>query len=203
MREILAVMFPDLSVEIRDRLDHYFQLVLKWNRRISLTTITEPRQFASRHLGEAVFAEKLLLGDLRELWDIGTGVGVPGIPFAILRPGLTIKLVESNRKKAIFLEEVSEELGLDRVTVVNQRFEAIESVPDGICLTARAVEKMTRVVVELIEKGFAARQILIFGGSGIEAGLRSSAENWEVAARRLPDSTDTSIFSLVPRGTMS
>src|SRR5882762_9810000 len=100
----------DLEV---DRFLHFYYLVLKWNNRLHLTTITQPLPFAQRHLCESVFAEDYLLPTIQKVWDIGSGVGIPGIPFSIIRPDLIITLVEANKKKAIFLKEVITSLQLN------------------------------------------------------------------------------------------
>ncbi|MGB3635839.1 MAG: 16S rRNA (guanine(527)-N(7))-methyltransferase RsmG, partial [Rubrobacteraceae bacterium] len=61
----------------------------------------------------------------RELVDIGSGGGLPGIPLKIVRPDLALTLVEATGKKARFLEQVVGELTLDGTEVVNERAETL------------------------------------------------------------------------------
>ncbi len=145
------------------QLSHYYELVLKWNRRIHLTTITEPQEFVGRHILESAFAESHLLDSITMIWDLGTGLGVPGIPLAIFRPEITVNLVDANRAKAIFLEEVVSELNLINLKVVCARIESLGELPEDACLTARAVERMERMLSEMLRIGARCDQMLIFG----------------------------------------
>ena len=152
---------PLLSSEI-DLFVNYYRLVLKWNPLLHLTTLTSPADFALRHLGEALIAEENLVDSIAEFWDIGSGAGIPGLPVAIRRPDLIVRLIESNRRKAIFLDETAALLGLSRVKVVNERFSML-TPPGGVCLSARAVERMESIVGEILDHKDVFRQILLFG----------------------------------------
>src|ERR1044071_3066172 len=85
---------PFSESEIRSLL-LYFELVLKWNPRLHLTTLVDPQQFFQFHILESDFAASLLLPSVTRLWDLGSGLGIPGIPIAILRPDLPVHLVEA------------------------------------------------------------------------------------------------------------
>ncbi|MBO0799256.1 MAG: class I SAM-dependent methyltransferase [Blastocatellia bacterium] len=156
-------------------LSNYYDLVLKWNPRLHLTTVTDPLEFARRHLGEAEFAAGRILESIEEVWDLGTGLGIPGIPIAILRPDLRVKLVESNRAKAIFLEETISELELDKAEVIRGRIDSLAELPEAACATIRAVERMERVLVDVLRIGSRCKQILVFGNPEIESLLKSLA----------------------------
>jgi 16S rRNA (guanine527-N7)-methyltransferase len=154
-------------------LSRYFDLVLKWNTRLHLTTLTRPGEFVERHICEAEFAAEKILDPIGEVWDMGTGLGIPGIPIAIFRPDLEVKLVESNRAKAIFLEETASELRLSNVEVIRKRIESLEEMPESACLTVRAVERMERVLADVLRIGARCGQILVFGNQETEALIRS------------------------------
>lgn len=77
--------------------------------------------------------------------DVGSGAGLPGIPLAILRPDLRVTLLESLLRRASFLEQAVEELGLgDRVSVVRARAEEHRGTFDVV--TCRAVAPLPRLV---------------------------------------------------------
>jgi 16S rRNA (guanine527-N7)-methyltransferase len=154
-------------------LSRYFDLVLKWNTRIHLTTLTRPEEFVERHICEAEFASEKILDSIREVWDMGTGLGIPGVPIAILRPDLAVKLVESNRAKSIFLEEAASDLQLANVEVIRRRIESLDEMPEVACLTIRAVEKMERVLAEVLRIGSSCAQILVFGNQETEELIKS------------------------------
>ncbi|MDX2033668.1 MAG: 16S rRNA (guanine(527)-N(7))-methyltransferase RsmG [Blastocatellia bacterium] len=170
-------------------LSRYYAMVLKWNPRLHLTTITEPGEFLARHVLESAFAARQLLPDVRAVWDIGSGLGIPGMVIAILRPDLTLHLVEAGKKKALFLEEAAAALPLPNVRVVPRRFESLPPLPEDACLTARAVEEMAQLLPQLIDMATGARQILLLGGFGLAEGFKSAvAAGWEVQQSLIPGS---------------
>ena len=106
-----------------DGIQTYIALLLQWNRSISLTTVTDPEEIVRFHFGESFFAAasaKIMSGRLA---DVGSGAGFPGLALAMLIPTLELTLIESNAKKATFLEEVSRKLSLGHVSVFRGRME--------------------------------------------------------------------------------
>jgi 16S rRNA (guanine527-N7)-methyltransferase len=190
IRELMTDRYPLLSKEVVGRFSRYYGLVLKWNPRLHLTTITEPHQFLARHVDEVLFASQFVLEGVTSIWDLGSGLGVPGIPLKILRPELEMVLVESSRKKAIFLEIVISEIGLVHSRVDCQRIEALSPLPAGSLLTARAVEQMERLVPQMIHLSRKSFQILLFCS-------RSLCQSLDGAVPRLiPGSSDRYIADL-------
>lgn len=128
---------PDHALEI------YADLV-----RSSPHNLMSPRglvELETRHIPECLALARLLPAG--SLVDIGSGAGLPGIVVAIARPDIRVTVVEATAKKARFLGEVAERLGLD-VTVVNARVEAVaEQLAGGSdTATARAVAPLDRLV---------------------------------------------------------
>lgn len=120
----------------------YLELLERWNEKISLTSITDRQTIVLRHFAEPLMARPLLAGAGPRLLDVGSGPGAPGLPLKILEPERECFLVESNNKKANFLREVIDELGLEDATVLEGRLEELvrdEEFPEPIhLLTARA-----------------------------------------------------------------
>ena len=86
--------------------------------------------------------------------DVGAGAGLPGLVWAIARPDLHVTLIEPLLRRATFLEEVSEELGLDNVAVLRARAEEVSEKYDVV--TARAVaalDKLARWCMPLVKPG--------------------------------------------------
>ncbi|MGA7855609.1 MAG: 16S rRNA (guanine(527)-N(7))-methyltransferase RsmG [Candidatus Acidiferrales bacterium] len=118
----------------------YIDLLLHWNRRISLTTVTDPSQILRFHFGESLFAIDQVPIRHGRLADVGSGAGFPAVPIRMALEGVHVTLIESNRKKSAFLSEVVRELKLANVEVNSCRMEDVrnrESVFDFI--TVRAV----------------------------------------------------------------
>lgn len=102
----------------------YVALLLKWNRSISLTTITNETEILEFHFGESAFALQSVDGIKNgRLADVGAGAGFPGVALRIFAPDLELVLIEANAKKCAFLAEVVRELDLKDVRVVRSRFE--------------------------------------------------------------------------------
>ncbi len=105
--------------------ERYYHELLDWNAKINLTTITAPADAAIKHFLDSILLLKYmpLSGSLI---DIGTGAGFPGIPLKIMRPELSVVLVEAVRKKASFLKQIIRLLKLDGIEVYNGRIEVFD-----------------------------------------------------------------------------
>jgi len=118
----------------------YMALLLKWNKTINLTAVTEPREIISRHFAESILATKIVDLSHGRLADIGPGAGFPALALSIFSPELNVTLVESNARKCAFLKEVARSLGLDRVTVLHRRLQFSDPVGELFdFITARAL----------------------------------------------------------------
>lgn len=100
------------------------QLLMEWNRKINLTSITDPFQVAVKHYLDAIAPLKHIPAEGR-LLDIGTGGGFPGIPLKIMRPSQSMTLIDGVRKKINFVKHVLRQLGLDGIEALHTRAEAL------------------------------------------------------------------------------
>ncbi|MGB0711919.1 MAG: 16S rRNA (guanine(527)-N(7))-methyltransferase RsmG [Gammaproteobacteria bacterium] len=124
-----------LSPDVVDRLLAYRDLLAKWNRAYNLTAVRDPREMIHRHLVDSLIALPHVQG--RRILDMGTGAGLPGIPFAIVAPERQFTLLDANGKKTRFCTQAVHELGLDNVEVRQQRAESFQSDPfDTVCSRA-------------------------------------------------------------------
>lgn len=122
------------------QIETYIELLLSWNRKVSLTAIRDPQQIVRFHFGESLFAINAVPVKNGRLADVGSGAGFPGIPLAMACSGLQVTLIEANQKKAAFLGEASRALHLTNVSVVRKRLEDIEVGTSGFdFVTARAL----------------------------------------------------------------
>jgi 16S rRNA (guanine527-N7)-methyltransferase len=129
-----------LKSGVADRIAAYISLLLKWNRTISLTTVTDPSEILRFHFGESVFAASAVKFDESRLADVGSGAGFPGLPLAMVVPSLRVTLIESNTKKCAFLSEIVRELQLPNVAVFRGRMEDFPPESDPLnFVTARAL----------------------------------------------------------------
>lgn len=114
-----------LPADAAEQLLAYAELLTKWNRTYNLTAIRDPLEMVSRHLLDSLAVlPHLPVGDGAAVADVGSGAGLPGIPFAIARPEWRVTLNDSIQKKAAFLRQTAIELGLRNVEVHEGRVEA-------------------------------------------------------------------------------
>ena len=91
----------------------YTDFLLKNNEDFNLTAIKNPLDIIKRHFEDSLMLSKALdCSAIKGLADIGSGGGFPGIPLKILYPTLNLVLIEVSHKKAKFLQEIIELLGL-------------------------------------------------------------------------------------------
>ena|SRR5690348_1776183 len=138
--------FADLQSQDLSSISKYIDLLTKWNSRMNLTAVRDPHQMATRHFGESFFAAKSLIArDWRGLIvDVGSGAGFPGIPLAVWAGGAQVGLIESNAKKAAFLNQVIRTLELKNAKVFLGRAEIFAEHADMV--TMRAVERFENVL---------------------------------------------------------
>jgi 16S rRNA (guanine527-N7)-methyltransferase len=120
-----------LEPELRARLDVYAELLVKWQRHINLVSPATLRNLWTRH-----FVDSLQLLPLAGTWqqwvDLGSGGGFPGLVIALasVGQGRTVHLIESDKRKAAFLRDVSRETN----TPVQIHADRIESVLPALLL---------------------------------------------------------------------
>lgn len=111
------------------------KLLLQWNRKMNLTTITDPLQVAIKHFLDSV-APFAHISFQSPLLDMGTGGGFPGIPIKVLNPEQSITLVDSLRKRISFVKEVIRQLQLDNIDAIHTRVEDLVIPIGGYAMIA-------------------------------------------------------------------
>jgi 16S rRNA (guanine527-N7)-methyltransferase len=120
------------------------QLMLHWNRRINLTRITSPEELLVKHLLDSLIPAGWLPQHGFAL-DVGTGAGFPGVPLKILKPNLSMVLLESQQKKISFLQVLLSQLALENLSVSHGKWENFETICSSAffesfsMVTARAI----------------------------------------------------------------
>ena len=110
-----------IAPQNQQRLLQYLALIVKWNQVHNLTAVREPEKMLTQHLLDSLAVVSHISGP--RVADIGSGAGLPGIPLALARPDWSVVLVESNHKKAAFLQQARIELKLENIEIVTERVE--------------------------------------------------------------------------------
>jgi 16S rRNA (guanine527-N7)-methyltransferase len=144
----------------------YIDILVRWNARISLTSIRDPEEIVTRHFGESLFAACHLFPSAPSVparseatgpsvvkdfarprvADLGSGAGLPGLPIKLWAPHIALTLIESNQKKATFLREVTRTLILTDVNVHAGRAESLATQSTFDLVTLRAVERFADIL---------------------------------------------------------
>ncbi len=137
--EALDPYYATATHHLCDQIRCYIGLLLRWSSRLSLTTITNPQDILRFHFGESLFAVDAVPIRHGRLADVGTGAGFPAIPIRMVNTKVRLTLVESNRKKAVFLSEVIRALNLTDVEVFSGRMQDLSRQKDRFdMITSRA-----------------------------------------------------------------
>lgn len=118
----------DLSLKSQEKFRHYLDELLSWNKRINLISRKKEKpEDVYRHFLDSLLIFKVVkVPESAKVLDLGSGAGFPAIPLKIVREDLNITMVESIRKKVLFLKKVIELLELKDTTVLQKRTEEIQ-----------------------------------------------------------------------------
>lgn len=174
---------PALTEEQTSRLANHYSMLCRWNQRLNLTRITEPREAARLHYAESLFGARFIAG-AQTLLDIGSGAGFPAIPIAVARPDVHVTALEANHKKSLFLKEAKDELGLANLKVVTSRLEEFDW--DGYeMLTSRALDRAESILPSVIERLSATQKLMIYCAADLVANITGRV-NYKIETHRIP-----------------
>jgi 16S rRNA (guanine527-N7)-methyltransferase len=145
---MLAVLGVACTEQAAERFRRYMELVLLWNEKVNLTAVTDPDMFIMKHFADSVlYINRPEMSAARNIVDIGTGAGFPGIPLAILMPEQQFTLIDSLGKRIRILEEIVPQLGLNNVCLRCGRAEDLARAPSlreafDLCVS-RAVARLS------------------------------------------------------------
>lgn len=102
----------------------YMNVLLQWNQKMNLTAIVEPQEIILKHFIDSLTIIKEIKEEQRII-DVGTGAGFPGIPLKIVKPALSLTLMDSLNKRITFLQEVVKTLKLENIELIHARAEEL------------------------------------------------------------------------------
>jgi 16S rRNA (guanine527-N7)-methyltransferase len=142
-----------LADPLADRLTIYYELLVRWNRKINLTSLENIDEAIDRLLLEPLVASRYISPSAARLMDVGSGGGSPAIPFKLAVPRLRLTMVEAKARKSAFLREAVRHLSLEDVQVETARYEELLARPElheaHDVVSLRAVRTEARVQTTL------------------------------------------------------
>lgn len=150
----------ELSEQQQQQFQTYYQMLVEWNEKMNLTSITEEHEVYLKHFYDSIAPS--FYADFSQpmsLCDVGAGAGFPSIPLKIIFPNLKVTIVDSLNKRIQFLNQLADALGLQDVSFVHDR---AETFGKGVyresydIVTARAVARLSvlsELCIPLVKKG--------------------------------------------------
>ncbi|MCK4410152.1 MAG: 16S rRNA (guanine(527)-N(7))-methyltransferase RsmG, partial [Candidatus Eisenbacteria sp.] len=162
-RDSIETVGGHLSDEQAELLTVYGQAILRGSKDVNLVS---RRSLGS--LGEHFVDSAALLSFVDpgqgSLGDLGSGAGFPGVVVAIMRPRVSVTLVDSRRSKVVFLKNVRRRLGLDNVTVVHGRLEELRGRVQFDVATARALGSAEAALAPCLRLVAPGGKLVLFKG---------------------------------------
>jgi 16S rRNA (guanine527-N7)-methyltransferase len=171
----------------------YYKLLDEWNPRLHLVAPCPPAEFATRHVLESLFLLNFLPAEVTVI-DVGSGGGLPLVPCLIARPDLRAVLIESSKKKSVFLREALKRTGTENsAKVLAERFENVAGL-EGDFVTCRALDRFGNKLTDLIEWSPRSATLLLYGGYTLREKLHQLSIGFET--QLLPNSNQRFLFTV-------
>ena len=140
--QALPVTLTDAQIE---QIIAYLALLVKWNSVYNLTAVRDPKEMVKLHLLDSLSAVHAF-SDAKNILDVGSGGGLPGIILAIVYPEAKVSMIDTVSKKTAFLTQVKAELGLRNVTVHTGRVELLKVAQGFDVITSRAFSELNNFI---------------------------------------------------------
>ena len=182
----------DVSRETLVKLDNLLALVEKWNPAINMVAPGSLADAWQRHVLDSAQVFQFIPPLTRKVADFGSGAGFPGLVLAIMaqaaRPNLRMTLVESDKRKAVFLNQAAQQLGLS-ATVLTDRAEVLAPLGADV-VTARALAPLA-TLCGIAGRHLGAGGVAVFPKGGQAAKeLEEAAAHWNFQVDEAQSKTD-------------
>jgi 16S rRNA (guanine527-N7)-methyltransferase len=178
--QILTAGLRELGITPSDGLiatfDIYLRELQKWNKVHNITAITDGGEITTKHFLDSLIYLKAIPPETKDLCDVGSGGGFPGLPIAIIRRSVEVTLLEPARKKMIFLRQMRRTLNLRNIEIIQDRAEGVEERQFDIVVT-----RATFTISDMLKKAGH-----LIKPTGIL--IMSKGPNYEEELSGLPDS---------------
>jgi 16S rRNA (guanine527-N7)-methyltransferase len=181
LQDAMAWAFEGETVEdgVLDIFARHALMVLERNRELNLTAIVEPREVAAKHYLDSWRTCRLIPLFGRRVLDLGSGAGFPGLPMAVGEDDTRVILCESRKKKAAFLQEAVDELGLSNASVVAERAEDHLNTVEVDIVVARAISSVRENVRTLRKVKHRLKDYVMLKGANWSREVRSGEREAE------------------------
>jgi 16S rRNA (guanine527-N7)-methyltransferase len=123
-----------VATDVSERISHYMRRLLEWNQRVNLTGAQSVRELLAEHIVDS-FALSRLVPQGSRVIDVGSGGGLPAVPFSLLRSDCRVTLLEPRAKRIAFLNTVVRECSCRNVRVVRGRVDGYVGPPFDVAMS--------------------------------------------------------------------
>lgn len=167
-----------LTADRLKQFDTYYHLLTEWNQKINLTAITDPEGVAVKHFADSLaFFNYCDIPEGGSVIDIGTGAGFPGIVLKIVRPDIQLTLLDSLKKRFLFLEDLLNQLGLEATFLQGRAEEYGQDLTHRECYdvaVSRAVAQLNTLSEYCLPFVRLSGSFVAFKGGNSEEEIRSA-----------------------------
>lgn len=175
-----------INDEKADKFYKYMNMLLEWNEKINLTAITDPKDIILKHFIDSATILKYIEKN-KDIIDVGTGAGFPGIPLNILKDDNKYILIDSLNKRINFLNETINTLKLENIQTVHSRIEdfAKNNREKYDIATSRAVAPLNILLEYLIPLVKVGGICICMKGSNLSEEVENSKKSLDVLGGKI------------------
>jgi 16S rRNA (guanine527-N7)-methyltransferase len=189
-REALRTAGVEPDASLLRSVATYIELLLRWNRKINLTTITDVDEIVERNFGESFLGAGYLPSQAGRYCDVGSGAGFPGLALKLVQPAWKAILLEPVGKKAAFLSEVGHALGVKGLEVEIARWQDSQIQPGTLdVVMARALGGYEELVEWANGRVKPQGRLMLWLG-GHDAKAIQALPGWKWQVQPLPSSRE-------------
>ena len=168
----------------------YMNLLLQWNEKINLTAITDPNEIILKHFIDSITIMSYLEKN-KNIVDVGTGGGFPGIPVKIVNEKINMTLLDSLNKRINVLKEIINTLNLDNISAIHARVEEFgqnkENREKFDIATSRAVAKLNILSEYMLPLVKVGGKCICMKGPDIDEEIEESQKAIELLGGRIDE----------------
>lgn len=177
----LVTNIKDLNDQQIKQFELFKDNLLDWNQRMNLTAITDESDIWQKHFVDSLTLLPLLPNGPIKMLDVGSGAGFPGLPIKIMRPDISMTLLDARQKRISFLEDTINRLALQDTRCIHARAEDLKRDKSHShaydIVVARAVARLDKLVKWCLPFVKQGGVFLAMKGPNVEEEINESKEN--------------------------
>ena len=171
-----------VSRETLNKIEKYCDFLIKYNKKLNLISKSTENIIMSRHIEDSSQLLKYINSEDKNILDIGSGAGFPGIVMYIIKNDLNLDfkldIVEKSSKKCTYLQELCKFLEID-VVIHNHDVKNLEK-KNYTTLVSRAFKPLDSFLHILDMSNITFNKILLLKGQSFNTELTEAKKHWEI-----------------------